>query len=454
LKRLFLIILILILLLTGCSGKAGNVSQVHEQDDGIVRVLYYDIDESDSSSNVKAAVKMLQSYGIENNVKVEVIKYTDDELGHDDFILKRNTMIQNNEVDIVFDSADSLYEIRNKSGDYSKLDTYENIWDNLKGYYCIPLFLLSRADKLNNAAWEYYDIGQEKTKDVLTRQEYYEIKQLMKEKGARFALNKCEMMELVEYYTIKNNVRIKERDGKYKIDDKTLKHTIQEIYEDIEKNYDAFDEEKIKNYETDYEIRDEVTGKIIRDWSTVLFRNMSNYEEIIDYVYNLEGYEDRKGPECNIFIDDIGVQAGRNFEYSSLFITKNSADEVYKVASVLFTESYYKAISPQSQKSGFSPVIDTPEIREYINVDGNWEYIGEVYNNGVDTKGVELHNRYYEILRQKDISNIFTSREFRETVPDFIVEELEKIIKRPEQINNLDRDIDDFIVNLNIRHNS
>lgn len=77
-----------------------------------------------------------------------------------------------------------------------------------------------------------------------------------------------------------------------------------------------------------------------------------------------------------------------------------------------------------------------------------------MYNNGADTKGVELHNRYYEILRQKDISNIFTSREFRETVPDFIVEEIEKIIKHPEQLNNLDRDIDDFIVNLNIRHNS
>lgn len=452
-KRLFLIIILLIILLTGCSTyKVGNVSEDQEQDDGIVNVLYYYLDGSEDDYNLKVAERMLRKYGKENNIEVRVKKYSNEELSHDDFALKRNTMLQSNEADIVFDTADNLYEIKNKCGDYSKLSTYENIWDNLKGYYCIPLFLESKADKLNDEAFEVYGIKPEK--NVLTRQEYYEIKQLMKEKGARFALNKCEIMELAEYYITKNNMRIKESDVRYIVDEDALKQTILEVYEDIRSNYNEFDESKLKDFDSDYEIRDEVTGEIIRDWHTSLFRYMSNYEEIIDYVYNLEGYEDRKSSDSSIFIDDIAVQAGRNFEYPSLFIRKNSSDEVYKAASVLFTGKYYKTISPPSQKSGYSPVIDTPEIREYINVDENWNYIGEVYNNGADTKGVELHNRYYEILRQKDISNIFTSREFRETVPDFIVEEIEKIIKKPEQISNLDKDIDGFIVNLNIRHNS
>lgn len=355
------VMMICIILLTGCSTHGvGNVAEVQEQDDGTVRVLYYYIDGSESGSNVMAAVKMLQVYGKENNIEIEVTRYTSDELGYEDYVMKRNTMIQNNEADIVFDEADELYDIRDRCGEYSKLDTYRNIWDNLKGYYCIPLYLYSHADKINDAALESYDIPPEKVKDVLTRQEYYEIKQLMKEKGARFALNKCEIMELAEYYITKNNMRIRESDGRYTVDKDALRQTISEVYEDIKNNYDEFDESNLKDFDSDYEIRDEVTGEIIRDWHTTLFRYMSNYGEIIDYVYNLGGYEDRKSPDSSIFIDDIGVQTGRNFQYSSLFIRKNSADEVYKAASILFTGKYYKIINPISQKWGYSPVIDTP----------------------------------------------------------------------------------------------
>ncbi len=450
-KKLLLIIFS-ILLMTGCSDKVGNVSEDQEQDDGIVNVLYYYLDGSEDDYNLKVAERMLRKYGKENNIEVRVKKYSNEELSHDDFALKRNTMLQSNEADIVFDTADNLYEIKNKCGDYSKLSTYENIWDNLKGYYCIPLFLESKADKLNDEAFEVYGIKPEK--DVLTRQEYYEIKQFMKENGARFALNKCEIMELVEYYTIKNNVRIKDEEGKYSVNEDALKQTVKEVYEDVEKNYDTIDEEKIKNYDTDYEIRDEVTNKVIRAWNTVLFWKMADYERIIEYISNSGVYEGGKSPDSSIVIDDIAVQAGRNFQYTSLFIRKNSADEVYKIAGVLLTEDYYKAIGPIKQKPDFSPAIDTPGTREYINVDENWRYAGEIGDDAVAKKGVELFNRYYEIIRQKDISNIFTSRELREIIPDFIVSEMEKLIKNPEQVNRLDRDIDDFIVNLNVRHNS
>ncbi len=449
-KKLFLIILS-ILLLSGCSGKAANVPEVQEQDDGIVNVLCYYFEGSDDAYNIKEATKRMRKYGQDNNVEIKVKTYTNEEMSRDDFALKRNTLIQNNEVDVVFDMADSLYEIKDKCGDYSKLSTYENIWDNLKGYYCIPLFLESKADKLNNEAWEVYGINPEK--DVLTRQEYYEIKQLMKEKGARFALNKCEMMELVEYYTIKNNVRVKEED-KYSVNKDELKQTVKDVYEDIEKYYDTFDSEKIKNYETDYEIRDEATNKVVRDWNTVLFTKMDSYELIIEYISNGGNFKEGKSSDSSIVIDDIAIQAGRNFQYPCIFIRKNSADEVYKVTSELFTEDYYNIVNPKNQGFLYSPVIDTPGIHEYINADDDWRYAGEVIDNEVAKKAVRVYNRYYEIIRQKDISNIFTSRELREIIPDFIVAEIEKLIKNPEQMNRLDRDIDDFIVNLNVRHNS
>lgn len=447
-------ILLCVLLMSGCSSNqfVKDIS-VQELDDNVVKILFYCKEDSEMDANVKAAVKTLQNYGKENKIKMEVVKYTNEELSYSDYELKRNLMIQNKEADIIIDSADGLYQLRDKCGEYSKLNTYEKIWDNLKGYYCIPLFLYSHADKINNYAWEIYDIDSKDIKDVFSRQEYYTIKQQMKEKGARFSLNKCEIMELEEYYIIKNNVKIKESEGKFAVDKKGLKQTITEVYEDIKSNYNMFEEDALKDYESNQKIKDEVTGEIIRDWNTVLFKDMSNYENITDYVYNIgDVYKDGKSSKFSIFFDDIGVNVGRNFYYPSLFIRENSADEVYKAASILFEENYYKTISPTSNRSGFSPVIDTTEIRDYINVDDNWKYNGTVYND--DKKGVELHNRYYEMLRQEDMSNIFTSREVREAVPDFILEEIEKIMKQPVQINNLDKDIDDFIINTNIKLNS
>lgn len=48
--------------------------------------------------------------------------------------------------------------------------------------------------------------------------EYYNIKQSLKEKGAKLKYNKVEELQLFNYYINKNNLELIEKDGKYTID--------------------------------------------------------------------------------------------------------------------------------------------------------------------------------------------------------------------------------------------
>jgi len=58
-------------------------------------------------------------------------------------------------------------------------------------------------------------------------------------------------------------VRISESNGRYIVDEQTLKQTINEIYEDIKNNYDKLDKIRLKKVNNDLEIKDETSGDVL-----------------------------------------------------------------------------------------------------------------------------------------------------------------------------------------------
>jgi len=78
------------------------------------------------------------------------------------------------------------------AGDYTKLENYKNLFDNFKGHYCIPICSLMDTIVLDNEVLKSYGIECDK---YITLDEYYDIKQSMKEKGAKFRYQNSDMTE-------------------------------------------------------------------------------------------------------------------------------------------------------------------------------------------------------------------------------------------------------------------
>lgn len=442
-KKSIVYVVFVVILVTSCSQRIYNHNNEAKKDD-IIRIWYYNyVDHIDEKLVIDTAMLEVGNFAKKNNIGIELTEYKSDELSYDDYILKRNVAVAGKAVDIVIDTAGSLYTIRNQCGDYKKISTYENIFENFKGKYCIPLFLYNMASFIDKTPFDEYNV---KTDDVISYQEYYEIKQKMKEAGARFVLNKYEMMELEQYYITKNKAKIIENNGKYTIDNDIVKRTILDIYNDIKKYYEDIDEKKLENI-TDTEIRDEATGRIIRDLNKSYFFQITNYDTIIESIMY-----DKANISNYIF---LMREIGRNDYTPSLFINKNTERKnVYNAASMLFSCSFYEKL--RNNGLNFGPIIDTKETREFMSVDENWRYNGPEkfdFGGNADKKGVALFNECYELFRKGDTSILFTEKEYRELLPKFIHNEVIETMKNPSNIDNFEENADSFITNVNVKYN-
>lgn len=432
------------LVLVSCSQENEMVdSNDNLKPEDIIKIWYYnDVNHLDEKYLIDRIMLEMNNYAKKNNVEIKLTEYRSDEISYEDYVLKRNIAVSSEEADIIIDTAGGLYSIRNQHGDYSRLSTYDNIINNFKGQYCIPLLLYNMASFVDRTPFEEYGV---KVDDVVTYQEYYEAKQKMKENGAKFYLNKYEIKELEEYYIAKNNVKINENNGEYEIDKEVVRKTVSDICEDLNKYYDGIDESKLEVV-TDTEIRDEVSGYIIRDLQRSQFFQITEYDPIIDNImYNKSGLS-------NYFF--LMREIGRNDYTPSLFINKNSEREhVYNIASVLFDYPFFEKLN---SGSSFGPVIDTEAVREYMYVGKDWKYNGPDkldFGGNVDEKGVRLFNECYEMFRTEDVSSLFTEKEYRELLPNFIHNEVIETMKNPSYMDLFEERADDFVTNVNIRYN-
>ena len=123
------------------------------------------------------------------------------------------------------------------------------------------------------------------------------------------------------------------------------------------------------------------------------------------------------------------------------------------MASVLFDYPFFQKLS---SGSSFGPAIDTEAVREYMHVDKDWKYNGPEkldLGGNVDEKGVGLFNECYEMFRTEDTSPLFTEKEYRALLPDFIHNEVIEAMKNPSYMDSFEKRADDFITNVKLRYN-
>jgi len=445
----------LLLVLTACSS---NVNQ--EVEDDIVKIWWYQ-EEGDTLYNyiMEDAIDKIISCAKLKNIKIDIKKYSYTELSYGDYILKRNVAVSHGDVNIIFDTSGNLYNLKDKAGSYDKIKNYENLFDNLKNQYCIPLCVDMSVDFVNNDVLKRYNI---QPKNVITLDEYYEIKQKMKELGAEFKLNTVEFEQLIDYYCRKNNVEVVMEEGKLNIDKNAVLTAIHELVEDVKSNYDYdyYINVVVDSFEdySEYKITERKSGY---DFSGLKY----NYSALnyINFSKNLPSIEN-----YSIVIWDNNRNNRyryNNYVIPCVFIPKNNKnDDTYTIVDTLLSDGFQTLI----YDSGNTGIITNSEkAKELIGFDKNWNYVGirnltdvngnkialKTYPRKEEEKLYELLTKGYEIIRNRDMSDFFTDRLYYETLNEFVWGMTIDAIKDNKTFDQFNELANDFITNLNVRNN-
>ena len=433
-----LILTVFILILTSCA----------EQKDDTVNIWYYEYEYRYLSNvSIEKAIEYIEKYAEINDIKIGVTKYSYKDMSYDDYALKRNLAIEHGEADIILDNIDSLYHIRKYAGDYSKLVNYENIIESFRGGYCIPLCYDIRAIFVKNEVPDMYGV---KTDKVINLREYYEMKQTMKENGARFKLIETELYELIDYYALKNNLKIYMNDGIITVDKDLMINTVNEILDDIDKYY--AEDEVGGNWENDYLIYEMNSNRNLTYDHVLPALNINTYkgEPVIkDYIIAL--------------IDEEYSLTYWHEYYPWLFINKNSTNEnLYKIADALFSDGFQYL----EYNAGMGVVTNTDYVMEYIGFEVDGRYTGEkffddqgnvlrknkYYDKNSEDQLFEMMEKAYKALREKDTETIYDYVLLKPALEDFIFNEI-KDMKDSIEKSSIDKRIDDFIKDFNINYN-
>ncbi len=439
--------IVVIAVLTSCS------VQMNDEKD-VVKIWWYKEEGNTIYNNiVEAGINRIVAYAKSNGIEIDIRQFLYSDLSYDDYVLKRILAIEQGDLDMTIDTSGNLYNLKGKASSYNRIKSYENIFDNFKNQYCIPLCMDMRVNFVNNDALMQYNI---QPKQVITFDEYCEIKQRMKEAGAEFKLNDAEFDELVEYYYRKNDLKILKSDKGLSMDKKAVLAAVCSIVDDIKTNYDY-----------DYFIKNPKDGEY------KIIDQKSGYEfSCMRYEYSALSYNDL-GSRCSSIENYTTVLWDNNyFKYISgkyiipcLFISKNSKSKnVYNIADKLLSDELQLLL----YNSNYVGVIkNSDKVRESIGFDENWNYVGlknikgeqkkkdspKIYPSEEEERLYEGLTKGYEIIRKSDMSYFFSDSIYYFELNEFVINMATAAIKDEKILENYDKMTDDFITNLNIRNN-
>ena len=396
--------------LTACSK---NVNHKIEYD--TVKIWWYEQEGNTYYNHImENVIDKITSYAKLNDIKIDIQKYS-----YADYVLKRNAAVSYGDVNIIFDTADNLYQLKEKAGSYDKIKNYENLFDNLKNQYCIPLCIDMRVNFVNNYVLKSYNIEPE---NAITLDEYYEIKQSMKELGAEFKLNFMEFEELVDYYCRKNNVQVVIEEGKLNIDKEAILTTVHELVDDIKNNYDY------ANFISEIEktVKNEPEDKIIEKKSGYDFSYFMGYYIALNY----EEYNRTKPSieNCTMVIVDNNRY---KFTVPCAFIPENNKNEVaYSIVDTLLSDGFQNIV----YDCCMGIITNSEKTKKLIGFDENWNYVGirnladvngnkvakKIYPKKEEDKLYELLTKGYEIIRDRDMTDFFTDSKYYWTLNEFV----------------------------------
>ena len=450
LKRIFSIILIVMMLVLSSCTK-GN-------DNAKIQIWCYDFDYAGYYSNTVAAVLAnARLYCENNNIQLEIVRYDEQTLSYEDYVLKRNTATVNGNM-IIIEDARYMYDLAKQHADYTKLDSYESLLSSFKERYCIPLAMGYRVNYINNDAINYYGINTDRP--IITYSDYLIVKQEMKEKGAEFKLNTREFTEILEYYLDINGLRFVNEDSEFLKDNNKfkeyLKNTITGICDDFILYNDGLLDINRNNKKVtadDNIIYDEASDLILIE------------SEMPD---GLTEYGALGGLGESILEKTLIINPKVTFLSPCFYMYKKvNNDKIYDLANHIVNENTYLAAT--STTHFYSPVFNGEKTRELLEVNDNWEYQGSFKTYAVPGKEKyikmnELINDVYEMtVKNEETSRLianyyFVNKNYVNEIYSFVellIYELENSKFDYKNVNTdkmIDNRIDEFITNFNVHY--
>ena len=459
LRRFVLVILITIMIFLFTSCNKTN------DENAIIQIWSYDFNVHSNTGYPKTVSTLLSNakfFCDNNGIPVEIIRYSEKDISYDDYVLKRNAAAATNGNMIIIENVRNISDLDDQQADYTKLESYNKLIDVYKDRFCIPLGVGHRTTYKYNNAINYYNIKTDNP--LITYEEYLNIKQQMKEKGARFKISYLEFLEIIDYYLIKNNIKYVNGESEILKDsnrfNKILKNTVIDLCDDFKLYNDKvlygsdLNAKRIVDYsynKKDFIIYDENSELILSESPeaplVVHYQNYVN-DSIIDKTFVLNPY---------VYISPCF------FMYKKI-----TNDKIYDLANYIVSESSYFYVAGDGPY--YTPVFNGDKTKKMFNLNETWQYEGEYKaraekGNEIDKRIYALYDGTFEMLvRNKETSNLlasyfFTNIEYSDIIYNFVADMIIELSNKNydyknEEINIIiDNKINEFVTNFNVHYN-
>jgi hypothetical protein len=391
------------------------------------------------------------------------VKYNEDTLAYEDYILKRNTAMSKGNM-IIIDNIKNLHDIANQHADYSNLANYNNLMTAYKDRFCIPIGVGYRALAINNEILRNYDISIES--NVISYYDYLKLIQQMKEKGAKFKPNLKVLQDIINYYMIENGIRYLDEKSEILNNKTDFKAAIKKTLVDICEDFKLYNNDTI-NFEYIYKTDNELYDYVYDEVSGLTVMDFNGYG---DEMYSLVSYSNFSKLKDDIL--NTSFVADANITYASpcaYMYKKVTNDKTYDVFNQILDESYFKIINPPNKI--YAPVIDTEEIRKHMEVDENWEHNGLLKAQAREDDEesimvlVTVNDALRMLVKDKDkakhlADTYYSNNEFYIKIYRLIFTLLKNDLvnngfnyNKKEVDDIINKQLEDFVLNFNIHYN-
>jgi hypothetical protein len=427
----------------------------NNDDNAEIQLWYYDYGLIyDYSTDMRYLIDEIQYFCQKNSIPIKLYRYDKETLSYEDYVLKRNLAAADGNM-IIIEDAKYIWDLSKHHADYTKLENYNNLFDEYKDKFCIPIGIKGTYNVIDSKILEYYGI--KLNKYIITYDEYLEIKQVMKEKGAKFSMNAREYIQKIEYFQNKYDLlylndtsEILNNTDKFR---SSLKSTITEICDDFIR---------------DGEVNKLVVSELVIDYNTYDENSSLNLYKIAEHTGLTAYFWLEKDSELildNILVADVSDKLFSPCFYMNKKITNQ---RIWELANFITSEGIYKIIIP-GQAPGYLPVRNDKVVREVLELDDNLKYKGKykVLAEQGNEKYIKISNIIDEIseltMKNKEGKEFLSNKFF---INKRYFDKIKKIIEtnlvilsennfdyKNKEINKiLDKEINEFVKNFNI-HN-
>ncbi len=419
----FIFILLFLITFTACINKNNNdIVKNNSSNDKIQ--LWYNFDYNSNDEQLTyALIDNAKKFCDLNNIPLEIVKYDSEILSYEDYAFKRNLAAENGNM-IIIDSISYLSDLAKHHADYAKIKIYDNLLSPYKDRFCIPIGRSLKSSFIDNAILDFYNIDTPE-RPAITYPEYLEIKQKLKNSGARFEINNGDFYETIRYYLYINGLLYLNKNDEILKDNNKLKEAIKKSIYEMCEDIILYNEASLNEFEkiirvpsTGFEIYDSNSNLHLKE-----FQNCDNFSVTLispkwfKLLYNVNENPSNK----TYIIDYFGANDLSIIRTPGIFIHKKiTNDKIFDLANFLLEQSSY--IYGKTNKITSAPLFYTDKVLNELKLNENLEYIGE----DASDEEKRIINATFDIFAKNEVKSMEIADAY--FYDDILVKNIESLI--------------------------